>query len=191
MGKKSGDASCSLVLTESDQLLPPCVCGGSCLCSGLCPQRPTSSSSTAFPMSPLTISITFTATYGKGSVSPTKTMPHSKVGWRSMTVCDWGAHITGSYVISSLPVLHPVLFLTVLRHWSVVVKTDSLFSCWWEQFLPETFGQVFLRTTSACCISGTVAWASAVSLETAGSPTTSQVSPPVPYSWAEQTGNIQ
>lgn len=36
------------------------------------------------------------------------------------------------------------------------------------QFRPETCGQVFPRTPSVWWISGTVAWASAVSLETAG-----------------------
>lgn len=59
---------------------------------------------------------------------------------------------------------------------SSIFITVLFFFLYMSQFLPGTSCQASLTTTLACCISGTVVWASAASLETAGSPTTSQVS---------------
>lgn len=74
----------------SDHPPPPprCCCGGCCLCSGLCPQRRTSSSWTASPTCPPTILTTFIATYGRGTVSLTKMMLHSKVNSRQSKTID-------------------------------------------------------------------------------------------------------
>lgn len=56
-----------------------CLRGASSCCSGLSRHRPTSSISIALATSRLTISIIFIAISGRGSVSPIRMMPHSKV----------------------------------------------------------------------------------------------------------------
>ena len=150
------DAVSILLSTASDHPLLRCLCGGYCLCSGLCPQRPTSSSSTAFLMYPLTILITFIATYGRGTVSRTRTMLHSKVMRLSRVKWDFWMILCRRTKLYNRYICHNFCVCR-LFHCSV---------CLW-QFLPGTCGKVFLRTTSACCISGTVVWASAVSPEIA------------------------
>lgn len=145
---------CRLDSLGSDRPLHPCLRGGCCLCSGLCPRRQTSFSWTAFPMCPRTILITSIAIFGRGTVSPTKTMLHSKVKKKKREWWNDGC------------------FERSLHLSSIHVSAIFVSCC---QFLPGTYGQAFLRTMLVCCISGIVVWASAVSLETAGSPTTSQV----------------
>lgn len=79
-GGKNQDAVSSLVSTTADlSLVPRCLWGGCCLWSALCPQRPISSTWTALATSPRIILTTFIVTFGRGSVNPTKTMPHSRV----------------------------------------------------------------------------------------------------------------
>lgn len=154
MGEEDRDAVFSVVSAASDQPLHWCLCGGCCLFSGLCPQRQTSSSWTAFPMFPPTILITSIAIYGRGIVSPTKTMLHSKV--KDPTKWNDGCFL--NYLINDRVVKCATFYGLSSIHVTVMFM--------W-QFLPGTFGQVFLRTTLICCISGIVVWASAVNLETA------------------------
>lgn len=82
-GEKNREGPSRLLL---DPPLPPCWRGVCCRCSAPCPQRrPTSSTSAASATPPPTILITSTATSGRGSVSPTRTMPRSKVSRRETT----------------------------------------------------------------------------------------------------------